>query len=285
MIERGESKRIGRALAVAAVLLLALACPGEAGARTAPQPVATVAATAPAAEGGVPSQPPARFVDRFTLAPELAPRWIASDGWNSGEWFSTEWRRSQIAFNRRGAVFTLQPSGPGAEKPYMSGEIRSTDEYRYGYFEARLRMPRGNGLVSAFFTFTRSGPIETRHEIDMELTGYDPRRIELVYHVGDQATLQVVQLPFDASAGMHTYAFSWRPNSIRWYIDNRLVHVSRGGRVAELTRPQRMFASLWNSERMPRWLGRIDPAQAPWVMTVSCIAYAPRYEGRSLCAD
>ncbi|MBL8538218.1 MAG: family 16 glycosylhydrolase [Hyphomonadaceae bacterium] len=224
------------------------------------------------------------FVERFQT-PLIDPRWIVSDGWHSGEWFSSEWRRDQVGLGPQGLVISLDRNAGDGEKPYVSGEISTSEEYLYGYFEARLRMPRGRGLVSAFFTFTRPEGVESWNEIDMELTGYDPRRIELVYHVAGQATLQVEELPFDASEDFHTYAFEWRRNAIRWYIDNELVHVSRRGRVAELTRPQRMFSSLWNSERMPRWLGVIDPSEAPWKMHVACMAYAPRYEGRSLCVD
>jgi endo-1,3-1,4-beta-glycanase ExoK len=226
---------------------------------------------------------PAEFVERFA-PPVLSPRWRISHGWHSGEWFSSEWRRSQFALGPEGAAFSLAPRIGQGEKPYVSAEIATAEAYLYGYFETRLRMPRGNGLVAAFFTFDRPGQIETRQEIDMELTGCDPRRIELVYHVGADAHLQVVRLPFDASAGFHSYGFDWRADRIDWYVDNRRVHTSRGGRVGELRQPQRIFASLWNSERMPRWLGVIDPAEAPWTMTVNCIAYAPRYEGVSLCS-
>lgn len=161
----------------------------------------------------------------------------------------------------------------------------SHDEFLYGYFEARFRMPRGNGLIAAFFTYTRPGGVETWNEIDMELLGRDPRRLELVYHVAGQATLEVINLPFDPSEDFHTYAFEWLPDRIRWYVDNRLVHTARGPLVRQLNRPQNIFASLWNSERMPRWLGVIDPSEAPWEMNVACIAYAPSYEGRSLCLD
>jgi endo-1,3-1,4-beta-glycanase ExoK len=229
-------------------------------------------------------RPEAPFIERFQ-APVLDERWRISHGWHSGEWFSSEWRASQTMLGPRGVTLTLAPRVDEGEKPYVSGEFSTREEYQYGYFESRLRMPRGRGLVAAFFTFTRPEGNETWNEIDMELTGYDTRRIELVYHVAGQATLEVVELPFDAAADYHTYAFEWRPNAIRWYIDNRLVHVSRGPLVSQLNRPQRIFASLWNSERMPRWLGVIDPSEAPWEMDIACIAYAPSYEGRSLCVD
>ncbi|MBY0563643.1 MAG: family 16 glycosylhydrolase [Hyphomonadaceae bacterium] len=245
---------------------------------------------AAAAEPTAPEAQPAPFVHRFAES-DLGPRWGVSEHTGTGEWSSVIWRRSQVSLSEEGAVFTLAanpegvpPNPEGVPKPYISGEIHGDTLYRYGYFETRMRIARGAGTVSAFFTFARPAGRETWNEIDMEFTGRDPRRIELVYHVAGDAALQVLELPFDASAGFHTYAFEWLPNEIRWYIDNRLVHISRGGRVAELVQPQRIFFSLWNSERMPRWLGPINPDEAPWTMTVACAAYAPTYEGRSLCA-
>lgn len=268
-----------RAACVFATALMLIAFGG--GGALAREQSAVAATAANVTQAGAAPRP---FVERFQT-PVLDERWLVSDGWHSGEWFSAEWRASQTRLGPQGVTLTLAPRNGEGEKPYVSGEFSTREAYRYGYFEARLRMPRGRGLVSAFFTFARPGGLETRNEIDMELTGYDTRRIELVYHVAEQATLKVLELPFDAAADFHTYAFEWRPRIIRWYIDGRLVHVSRGRLVRQLDRPQRIFASLWNSERMPRWLGVIDPSEAPWEMRVACIAYAPTYEGRSLCAD
>lgn len=227
---------------------------------------------------------PPRFIEHFEPA-SFESRWSLSEHASTGEWSAVEWRRSQVQLGPRGAVITMAATPEGAARPYMSGEIVSREFYRYGYFETRLRMPGASGSVSAFFTYGKPGGEDTWNEIDMEFTGRDPRRLELVYHVAGDAALQVIQLPFDASAGVHTYGFDWQPDQIRWYVDNRLIHISRGGRVAELVHPQQMFASLWNSVRMPRWLGPVDPSQAPWRMHVRCMAYAPRYEGRSLCAS
>lgn len=169
-----------------------------------------------------------------------------------------------------------------AQKPYMSGELRYLGWFRYGYFASRFRAARGGGLVVAFFSFADPISDEGQNEIDMELTGNAMRQIELTYHVNGHHHRDIVQLGFDASTGFHTYAFEWLPDSIRWYVDNRLIHISRAD-VEGLNRPQQIFVSLWNSLRMPRWLGRIEPAAAPWTMTVSCVAYAPEYRGRPLC--
>ncbi len=244
------------------------------------------AANARAQTQAAPAWPPPAeraFIDRFE-GPTLHPRWFVADGWHNGDMFSSDWRASQLQLTAEGVELTMARAPEGAVKPYNSAEFRTREQYLYGYFEARMRIPRGPGLVAAFFTFTRPGDRETQNEIDMEMLGRDPLVIELTYHVGNQAVREIEVLGFDASTGFHTYAFEWRPDSIRWYIDNRLVHVSRG-LAAELNRPQTITFNLWNSARMPRWLGPIDDGYAPWRMTVACVAHAPRYQGRSLCAE
>jgi beta-glucanase (GH16 family) len=223
----------------------------------------------------------APFVEHFRTIDQQ--RWRPSDGWSSGDWFSTEWRASQVNAGHSGARITLAPNTySNAQKPYMSGELRYLGWFRYGYFVSRFRASRGGGLVAAFFTFADPISAEGQNEIDMELTGNAMRQIELTYHVNGHHHRDIAQLGFDTSAGFHTYAFEWRPDSIKWYIDNRLVHTSRAD-VEGLNRPQQIFVSLWNSQRMPHWLGRIDPSAAPWTMTVACVGYAPEYRGRPVC--
>src|SRR3982751_2514197 len=101
-----------------------------------------VSATALAQE---PSNAP--FVEHFQLIDR--ERWRPSDGWSSGDWFSTEWRASQVIAEHSGAKLTLAANTYGdAQKPYMSGELRSLSWFRYGYFASRFRAPRGGGLVA-----------------------------------------------------------------------------------------------------------------------------------------
>jgi len=222
------------------------------------------------------------FVEHFTTRD--AERWYLADRFPPENMFSTQWRPSQAAFTPDGLVLTLAATPePDAPKPYMSAEISSRETFRYGYFETRMRAVRGGGIVSGFFTFAMPTGPNTENEIDMEITGNAITQIELVHHANGRHIRKIVQLGFDASEGFHTYAFEWRTNQIRFFIDNRLVHTSRS-HVRELDRPHQIFTSLWNSVRMPIWLGPFDASRAPYQMNVACMAYAERYAGRSLCA-
>lgn len=224
------------------------------------------------------------FIDSFRELDE-ENRWNVSHGWSNGDWTANDWRRDQVRLTPEGLSLTLAPAPGGADKPFSSGEISTSDEYRNGYFEARLRMPRGEGLVVGVFTFTRTNGADTWNEIDMEILGRNTRRIELTYHQGGRARNRNIDLPFDAAAGFHTYAFEWRRDVVRWYVDNRLVHRARGQGVTRMTLPQRFIINLWNSQTLNQWVGEVDHAGAPWTLTVSCVAHAAAYNGRSLCAE
>ena len=223
----------------------------------------------------------ANFIDQFRGLD--ATRWVVSDGWSNGDWVENDWQRHQVNLTPEGLAITMDRNQAGSEKPYASGEIVSHEWYRYGYFEARMRVPRGDGVVTGLFTFTRPRGNSSWHEIDMEFVGRDTRTLELAYHVEGHPTKHLVHLPFDAAAGFHTYAFEWRPDAIRWYVDNVLVHEARGRSVERMDAHQRFIVNLWNTAELHRWTGTIRPRDAPWTLTVSCMAQAPDYQGEALC--
>lgn len=248
---------------------------------TDPTPVAESAVSAARVEPRLDSH--VNFIDRFGQMD--ATRWEISDGWHNGSWVENDWRRDQVSVGPRGLTLTLAPNGGGREKPYSSGEIVTSEAFQYGYYEARMRVPRGDGVVTGFFTFTRPGGVRTWQEIDMEIVGRNTRALELAYHVGGRPRKYVVDLGFDAADGFHTYAFDWRPDVIRFYVDNKLVWEATGSRVEAMTAPQRFIINLWNTEELHRWTGRVQPQEAPWRLHVSCVAQAREYRGQSLCAS
>lgn len=211
-------------------------------------------------------------------------RWRIADGWSNGAWTANDWRRSQVRHTPNRVEITLARSRGGAKR-YSSGELQSEEVYRYGYFETRLQAPRGSGLVTGFFTYTRPGNENTWDEIDIEILGRNTRAVQFTYFRHGERHITTVPLGFDAADAMHTYGFEWTPRALRWYVDGRLLHQETGENSPLPQAPQRLYLHLWNTETLTDWLGPILPWQAPWRLTVSCIAYAPSYEGRALCPE
>jgi beta-glucanase (GH16 family) len=183
-----------------------------------------------------------------------------SGGWANGAPFNNGWRADHITF--AGGVMTLTldtatcPSGC-SNRPYASGEYRTTAHYGYGLVEGRFKAAKGSGIVAAsLFTYTGPSEGDPWDEIDIEILGKNTTQMQTNYFtngVGGHETL--IDLGFDASAGFHAYAFEWSSTAIRWYVDGVLVHTENGSRGALPTHPGQIIVNLWPGISVDRWLG------------------------------
>lgn len=103
----------------------------------------------------------------------------------------------------------------------------------YGKFEARIRVPRGQGIWPAFWMlgddidkvgWPESGEIDI-----MEHIGREPSIAYGTLHGPGYSGAGGISRPDTLSAGgyaddFHVFAVSWRPNEIRWYVDGRQYH-------------------------------------------------------------
>ena len=102
---------------------------------------------------------------------------------------------------------------------YTSGVITSRPHatFGYGYFEMRAKLPKGKGIWPAFWLINN----DCTHEIDVfELLGDDPHTLHMTYHYHDAEAYSTTYTGPDFSAGYHTFAVDWQPNSITWYVDD-----------------------------------------------------------------
>lgn len=246
-----------------------------------PEPATPEAAPAPSEAPALPQSGEA-FVERFDRG-EISDRWNISHGWSNGSWMLNDWQRSEIEGSQDLLTFHLRRGPETSQNALSSGEIQSHKRYRYGYFEVRMKVPRGAGLVTGVFSYANRDGRVRPNEIDIEILGRNTRVVELTIHEGGRATSKKVTLPFDAADGFHTYGFDWQPGYVRWYADGKLIHVEDGPAARRVTRPQQFILNLWASKELHAWVGRIDMKRAPWRLDVSCIAYAPAYSG-SICS-
>ena len=114
---------------------------------------------------------------------------------------------------------------------YSSSRITTKDkqDFRYGYLEARIKLPAGRGLWPAFWMlptdevyggWPRSGEIDI-----MEWVGRDPNKLFGTIHFGqafpnNQFTGGDILLTDESWADdFHDYAIEWSENTIVWYVD------------------------------------------------------------------
>jgi beta-glucanase (GH16 family) len=118
-------------------------------------------------------------------------------------------------------------------QPYTSARLvsRGLFEQAYGRFEARIRMPSGQGMWPAFGLLGAN--IETVGwpacgEIDiMEYRGQEPSRIYGSLHGPGYSGGAAITRRFDLlgdryDTGFHVFAVEWGEDYIDWYVDDTL---------------------------------------------------------------
>lgn len=105
---------------------------------------------------------------------------------------------------------------------------RKTTGFKYGYFEARIKLPKGRGTWPAFWMMpVAGGSWPACGEIDiMEEVGVDAGKIVTTIHCGaynhPQGTQKSVTLDVPTSESeFHIYAMEWTPDYIQMYVDGR----------------------------------------------------------------
>ncbi len=110
---------------------------------------------------------------------------------------------------------------------YTSGAVNTHHKFNfdYGYFEARMKMPKGKGMWPAWWMLKDGWP----PEIDMlEVLCSKPHELHVNFHYGPAwnehySHEQVLNLGYSTSDDYHTYGFEWTPDYMRYYVDGKQV--------------------------------------------------------------
>ena len=143
---------------------------------------------------------------------------------------------------------------------YTSARMNTSGKFsaQYGHVEARMKIPRGQGMWPAFWMLgTDIGSVgwPNSGEIDvMENVGFEPSTIHGTIHgpgysgsagIGAGYTLANGQAFADA---FHTFAVDWAPNSVKWSVDG-VVYQTRtpadvGGNTWAFNKPFFLILNL-----------------------------------------
>jgi beta-glucanase (GH16 family) len=173
-------------------------------------------------------------------------KWVADTGGGG-------WGNQEREFYTAGANVALDGQGhlvitARAEPPfttdrcwygacrYTSARIKTKGRFAqaYGRFEARIRIPRGQGMWPAFWLlgadldsvgWPGSGEIDV-----MENVGREPAVVHGTVHgpgySGSDGITAADTLRGGAAYAdaFHVFAIEWQPEEIRWYVDGRQYH-------------------------------------------------------------
>ena len=141
-----------------------------------------------------------------------------------------------------GLAYALPVHAAAWDKPgwqltfqYASGLLCSVHEQKYGYFEARLKVPAGQGMWPAFWILGNEGSSGV-NEVDVhEILGNEPSKVYETLHWGTDYDAGHKSdgsswVGPDFSADFHVFGLEWTANAIVWTIDGveRKRHTGEG---------------------------------------------------------
>lgn len=167
-------------------------------------------------------------------------------------------------------------------KWYTSGRITSRGkfDFTFGYIEAKIKAPRGDGMWPAFWMLPQPPSADSSHneyggwarngEIDiMEIKGRLPDRYGAALHFGDYypkndsagSTVEL-ETPVDE---WHTYGLEWTADRIVWYADGKAAHTIKASR-------------WWTAAVSPSELNPAAPFDKPFYVLFN-LAVGGKYDG------
>jgi beta-glucanase (GH16 family) len=181
--------------------------------------------------------------DEFSGANGSLPdssKWImetGGGGWGNHE-LETYTNRAQNAHVQNGNLIITAnketyKGTDGITRQYTSARLKTLGlfEQKYGRFEARIKIPRGQGIWPAFWMLGNNiGTVDWPNcgEIDiMENIGKEPDKVHGTIHgpgysgengLGGSYTLPSGKFGDD----FHIFAVEWEPSAVRFYVDGNL---------------------------------------------------------------
>lgn len=177
-------------------------------------------------------------------SPPDASKWMhmkGGSGWGNNELqYYTDSTRNARHDGKGNLVIEAQPVAKDEKLDCWYGPCKFTSaristkglhSWKYGRFEARMRLPGGQGIWPAFWMlgddidevgWPKCGEIDI-----MEVIGREPSTLYGTLHgpgySGAESTGGNIKLASGKFAdGFHVFAVEWRPGEIEWFLDGKI---------------------------------------------------------------
>jgi beta-glucanase (GH16 family) len=163
-----------------------------------------------------------------------------------------------------------QPDSYYGKAEWSSAKLTTLNKvhFKYGRFEARLKLPSGLGTWPALWllgTDIETVPWPQCGEIDIvESRGDQPTSVYGTLHgpgyFGDKGKGLVFEAPDQLFDEYHEFAIEWLPNEIRWFYDGVMYHKNTASEIAPLEWVYNHdFYLITNLAMGGNFTGAIDP--------------------------
>lgn len=206
--------------------------------------------------------------------------------WHTGHWWSRPtdysttntneqqaYAAANVSVSNGALVITARKESAGG-KSYTSGLVETGgDQYgyptsftfQYGYIEARIRIPSGQGLWPAFWMWPADYADPPELDI-MEILGHQPGILYMATHYPG-GTAEYNYSGADLSQEYHVYGCEWTPTSVVWYLDG----VERARLTDPAKIPQEAMYLILNLAVGGDWPGPVSDSVLPATMQVDWV--------------
>ncbi len=164
---------------------------------------------------------------------------IGTDWGNAQLEYDTD-RRTNSALDGAGHLAITARQESYLNRGYTSARLKTLgrQQFRYGRFEARIKMPTGRGLWPAFWLLGANFPSvgwPRSGEIDiMEYRGQEPSIVHGSMHGPGYSGGAALTRKYTLSGGrfdddFHVFRVDWTPRDVRFYVDDALYHLVAKG--------------------------------------------------------
>jgi beta-glucanase (GH16 family) len=166
------------------------------------------------------------FSDEFD-GPELdAAKWANGFGWGDTAANFAAWCDPTANVVVDGGALLQRADRlpvPQSGKLYSGACLHTKHSFSqlYGYWEARIRVPAGQGLHSAFWGKPASEAWPPELDVE-EIGGHRPDTVIMTNHWRDDSGHRQKTHRYrgpDFSSGYHVFGVEWSPDEIVWYVD------------------------------------------------------------------
>jgi beta-glucanase (GH16 family) len=161
---------------------------------------------------------------------------VGGTGWgNDQREFDTN-RPENASLDGQGSLVLTARQESYMGREYTSARLNTAGKFdrAYGRFEARMKLPEGQGIWPAFWMLGNNigepgVGWPNCGEIDiMESIGREPSRMYGTLHGPGYSAGEAISASYDLPDGQrfvdgfHVFAVEWEPNVVRWYLDDAL---------------------------------------------------------------
>ena len=148
-------------------------------------------------------------------------------GWGNNE---EQWYSKNNIRLENGVLYITGKRQRVLKRHYTSAKLTTEGLFaaQYGRFEARMKLPEGEGFWPAFWMMPKTQlrwPLAGEIDI-LESSGHTPEKILGAIHFGrvwpgNVHYSESLLGPVPWTDDYHVYAVEWRPGDIRWFVDDK----------------------------------------------------------------